>query len=223
MGSAFAGGAAGRASLGAEQRDHLLVCAAACISEHGLEKTRLRDVASTAGVSIGLIQHYFESRDHLVGEAFVWNCSELIARWQTQARSHPDAPWERILFLIDELTTSPDLDRHASTWLEFCAGAARHPELRGAVTAVFAAWRRIILDAVEEALRRRQIEPELPVGDVADILNALVDGLEMATAVRAGLVSPERFRHLVVTTASALLRPLDSPCRAPAAPAMRRE
>ena len=38
------------------------------IAEYGFDGLRLRDVSKTAGVSIGMIQHYFETRDGLVLE-----------------------------------------------------------------------------------------------------------------------------------------------------------
>jgi AcrR family transcriptional regulator len=93
-------------------RVQLLGAAAACLSERGFELTRLRDVAKRAGVSIGLLQHYFETRDGLLREAFSWSCAELIERSRDRARSS-SAPWERIVSLLDALLTDPGLKRHA--------------------------------------------------------------------------------------------------------------
>lgn len=44
------------------------ICAAAmrCFSEHGTEVTSLRMVAETAGVSVGLVQHYFGTKAALI-------------------------------------------------------------------------------------------------------------------------------------------------------------
>lgn len=203
-----------------EPRESILVAAAKCLSERGFDRSRLRDVSKYAGVSIGLIQHYFETRDQLLHEAFSWSCNELLARWRLRAESWPDDPWRRIVFLVDELTLGPDLKRHAATWTEFCSSAARHDELRGPVSEVFIGWRRLIVDAIEQARAMGLAEPEMEARDVADILNAVVDGFEMATAVDAGLVTAERFRALVIAVASSLLRP--SPVTVPPEPYLSR-
>lgn len=191
-----------------EPRERILAAAATCLSERGFDRSRLRDVSKYAGVSIGLVQHYFETRDQLLHEAFSWSCDELLARWRLRAEAWPDDPWRRIVFLVEELTLGPDLKRHAATWTEFCSSAARHDELRGPVSEVFVGWRRLIVDAIEQARALGLAEPEMEARDIADILNAVVDGFEMATAVDAGLVTAERFRQLVVAVASCLLHPV---------------
>jgi len=191
-----------------EPRERILAAAVTCLSERGFDRSRLRDVSKYAGVSIGLVQHYFETRDQLLHEAFSWSCDELLARWRLRAESWPDDPWRRIVFLVDELTFGPDLKRHAATWTEFCSSAARHDELRGPVSEVFVGWRRLIVDAIEQARALGVVAPEMEARDIADILNAVVDGFEMATAVDAGLVTAERFRQLVVAVASCLLHPV---------------
>jgi AcrR family transcriptional regulator len=192
-------------------RAELLNAAAACIAERGFERTRVRDVAKKAGVSIGLLQHYFETRDRLLAEAFEWTCRDLIERWQQRGSSSTAAPWERLTALIEELTGDPGLTRHAATWTEFCASSARHPELRPAVSAVYASWRQVIVDAVLQGAAAGQLDPVLPAADVADVLDALVDGFEMATAVNAGLITPERFTSLLLSVAATLLRPAEAP------------
>ncbi len=189
-------------------RDEFLSAAMVCVSERGFDRTRLRDVAKEAGTSIGLLQYYFDSRDALLTEAFRWTCEGLIKRWRRRAGTLSGEPWDKVTVLIEELTGDPAMSRHAATWIEFCASAARHPQLRGAVTDVFAAWREIFANAVEEGIRLGVFEPLFPPMDVADMLNAVVDGFEMAVAVDAGLVSANRVRHLVLAAAATLLRPV---------------
>lgn len=188
-------------------REELLRATAACICERGFELTRLRDVAQRAGVSIGLLQHYFTTRGDLLAEAFHWSCEELMERWRQQVAATSDHPWERVAKLIEELTAEPSLVGHATLWVEFCASSARHPELRSAVAEVFAAWRSHILTAIEDGREQGELRPELDPRDIADTLNALVDGFEMATAVDAELVTPERFRGLVLGAAHRLMCP----------------
>ena len=103
-----------------EQRERTLAVAGRVLAERGFERTRLRDVAEAAGVSIGLLQNYFETRDAMLEEAFSFMCEELIGRWREHAQLASD-PWQKIAGLIEELMTEPDPRAHSATWTEFCS------------------------------------------------------------------------------------------------------
>lgn len=49
-----------------ERRNQLIDTALQLFSEHGIEATRVSDIAQTAGVAQGLLYHYFPSKDALV-------------------------------------------------------------------------------------------------------------------------------------------------------------
>lgn len=187
--------------------DDLLAAAAQCIAERGFDGTRLRDVAQKAGVSIGSVQYHFATRDELLTAAFRWSCDELVERWRSRADSTTSTPWEKLEALIDEQTSDPSLIRHCTTWTEFCASATRHGELREIVADVYAAWRAFLANIIDEGIAAGQFWPELGTADLVDLFNATIDGFEMATAVGAGLLAPERFRALTLTLAISLLRP----------------
>lgn len=186
--------------------DALLAAAARCISRHGFERTRLRDVAREAGVSIGLLQHYFETRDALLIAAFQWSCEEFSGRWGLDQQSAAP-PAERIRRLIGDLAAHPTLTQRAATWTEFCACAARYPQLRAAVAEVYAVWRTFLIKAVTQGTEQGDFAPTMPAADVADLLNALVDGAEMAIAVDADLMTGARFQALALSAAQSVLRP----------------
>ncbi len=164
----------------------------------------MRDVAAAAGVSIGFLQNYFESRDAMLEEAFSYMCEELIARWRRRAELETD-PWEKIAGLIEELVGEADPQAHSTTWTEFCSSASRHPELRPPVVRVYDSWRRILVEAIDEGIALGLFSPGMAVGDIADAINAEVDGLHMAMAVGAGLMDEMRFRRLSLGVASMLL------------------
>ncbi|QUH02478.1 TetR family transcriptional regulator C-terminal domain-containing protein [Saccharopolyspora erythraea] len=177
------------------QREHVLRVTAGTLATHGFDGVRLRDVASAAGVSIGLIQHYFGSRSQLLAAAFEWSVDDLIARWRGVVAGQQD-PLDRLVLLVETLADDPELQRRSATWTEFCAAAARHPELRGGVQRVFRMWREILSDLVQEGTRQGVFRPRLPLGHTVDLLSALVDGCDMATASRAGVMDRDGYRGL---------------------------
>ena len=183
------------ADNGEGQRVRVLRVAATTLATHGFDGVRLRDVASAAGVSIGLIQHYFGSRADLLAEAFEWSVNDLVERWREVVAGQDD-PLSRIVALVETLTGDPELERRCATWTEFCASAARHPQLRDGVQRVYQTWRQILGELVEEGVRVGVFQPKLPVRQTVDLLSALVDGCDMAAASRAGVLDRDGYREL---------------------------
>ena len=53
-----------------ERRQELIEATLDCISEFGLKGATVRQIAIRAGVTAGLVRHYFESKDQMVAEAY---------------------------------------------------------------------------------------------------------------------------------------------------------
>ncbi|WP_406072031.1 TetR/AcrR family transcriptional regulator [Streptomyces sp. NBC_01020] len=185
------------------QRERILQAAAEVLAERGFEAGRLRDVATTAGLSIGSLQHYFETRDALFLEAFAWSIDDLIERWRRVAVEAGSA-WRRFELLIQALTSDPDLTRRCATWTEFCASASRREELRDGVRRVHAEWQTLMSEIVHTGLRSEEFTPVLPVDLAIGSLVVMVDGCELAVASGGGLTA-ERYAELLLGTARAVL------------------
>ncbi|MFJ8929532.1 TetR/AcrR family transcriptional regulator [Streptomyces sp. NPDC102364] len=183
-------------------REDVLRAAARVLAERGLDAARLRDVARAAGVSIGALQHHFETRDELFREAFEWSIEQLIARWRASAADAPD-PWHRFELLVQALTGDPELERRCATWTEFCASAARHPGLRDGVRSVHEEWLTLLTGIVEDGVIQGDFVPVLPVDTAIASIAALVDGCDMAVAAGGGM-TPERYADLLLGTARAM-------------------
>jgi AcrR family transcriptional regulator len=196
----------GRRAAGAgtdAQRERILRAGAEVLADRGFDGARLRDVARAAEVSIGMLQHYFENRDELFRQAFAWSIDDLIDRWNAAAASE-SGPWRRFELLVEALTRDPDLGRRCATWTEYCASAARHPELRDGVRRVEREWHTLFSSIVEQGVRTREFAPVLPTGTAVAALVALVDGCDMSVAGRGGK-GPERYAEVMLTTGRALL------------------
>ncbi len=108
-----------QAASGADQRARILVAAEAVIRERGLNQTRLRDVAAAAGVSTGMVQHYFDSRDRLLAEAFQYNNRRRAEAWGHAAVSSADA-WGKIESLITHALDPRRLAERSAVYVDFC-------------------------------------------------------------------------------------------------------
>ncbi|MGD6748590.1 TetR/AcrR family transcriptional regulator [Streptomyces sp. BH105] len=183
-------------------REDVLRAAARVLAERGLDAARLRDVARAAGVSIGALQHHFDTRDDLFREAFEWSIEQLIARWRASAADEPD-PWHRFELLVQALTGDPELERRCATWTEFCASAARHPGLRDGVRSVHEEWLTLLTGIVEDGVAQGDFVPTLPVDTAIASVAVLVDGCDMAVAAGGGM-TPERYAEVLLGTARAM-------------------
>ena len=188
----------------ARQRETVLRVAVQQIAERGYDSVRLRDVAINAGVSIGLLQHYFGSREELLAEGIELHCNLLLDEWQRLYETEPDA-WRRIVGLIDHLSHSHELASRAAIWADFVASASRRPELREPLARVYETWRRLVGEAIDDGVRLGVFELRLGRDDVVDLVIAQLDGATVALAGSAAHMSPNRMREIALRGAAVLL------------------
>ncbi|GGF15946.1 putative transcriptional regulator, TetR family protein [Williamsia phyllosphaerae] len=151
------------------------------VSEHGLERATVREVAASAGVSIGTVQHYFPTKDAMVVGAF----TEVVERIRRRVNAVPltaDVESDLRAVLGELLPVDARRRTEARIQLAFAARAAVSPAL--------ATLQREVLDdvraSVASAFRRRWGPDDAPRSrDAAAAALALVDGLAMH-AVSAG-------------------------------------
>jgi AcrR family transcriptional regulator len=185
-----------------QQRERILSAAEQQLVTHGMERSRLRDVAEAAGVSIGTVQHYFDTRDRLVAELFEWSAARRLHAWLAATSAEGD-PWTRLASLLDASLAEPLLWR-SRIWVEFCA-MARDEELRAKLGSFYDAWRPPFLDAIEGGIAAGIFHPSMAASDIADMLIMQVDGAEVAIALGAVGATPERLRRVLFETARVAL------------------
>jgi AcrR family transcriptional regulator len=185
-----------------DRRAELLRAAADEVARRGVDRVRLRDVAKAAGVSIGLLQHYFETRDGLVREAFELAALDSLRR---NVAAAPYDPWERLCAVFDDIVLAADAEREAVSWVDLCAGAIRHPELRPTVARVQEGWRELVLSALEDGVASGRFDPPLDPETAATAINALIDGVELSLAAGAlELGDRTAVRDLLIRSAAVL-------------------
>lgn len=189
-----------------EKREQILEAAVRCITRKGYEGVRLRDVSAEAGVSIGLIQHYFDSRDELLDVAISHASAQLSENFQAVGRGIPD-PWERIVALIEQLCSLPDVLAHTRLWMEFAGAAAKNPQLHPHLLSVYQSWHSYVQAAVEEGSASGAFHPVMAIDDAAAVLMAFFDGYEFEIAVDLIAANREDLRRRSTSLARALLQP----------------
>lgn len=186
------------------QRERILSAAEALLVSHGVERSRLRDVAEAAGVSIGTVQHYFDTRDRLIAELFDWSAERRLRAW-TDALPVDGDPWSRLVALLYASLPEPALWR-SRIWIEFCA-MARDDGLRAKLDRFYDAWRPPFRTVIEEGIAAGLFDPQAPVEDIVDLFILLGDGASVGISLQAPGIDAGHLRRLMLATAHAALRP----------------
>jgi AcrR family transcriptional regulator len=180
------------------RRAELLSAAAAVIARVGFDRVRFRDVAEEAGVSIGMLQHHFKTREQLGREAFVYVCRDRAARI-TEASARATTAWEQIETYLREALDWPGLFDRARTWLDICAAGSRDPALKRETALIFEYWRSPLLTAIEAGTANGELRPIVTSEAAADAILALIDGTEVR-AVGDDVNDPQIAERTLETT-----------------------
>jgi AcrR family transcriptional regulator len=194
----------GNEALRTAQRERILAAAENLLVTHGVERSRLRDVSEAAGVSIGTVQHYFDTRDRLIADLFDWSAERRLGVWTSSVPVDGD-PWSRLVSLLSASLPEPMLWR-SRIWIEFCA-MARDDELRAKLDRFYDAWRPPFRQAIEEGIAAGVFHPVMPVDDVVDLFIIFGDGASVGIALGAPGVTAAQLRRLLLETARMTLRP----------------
>ncbi|MEV1044460.1 TetR family transcriptional regulator C-terminal domain-containing protein [Streptomyces sp. NPDC049916] len=137
----------------------------------GLDGVSLRHVAAEAGVSTGMVQHYFRTKDEMMTFAFTMVEDRIRARCETAEA--PDAPRDLVRALLLQILPLDDTRRlEGHVGLAFLAYAAVKPAIQAGVREDAGRMRGFIAEQLRAA-GTKGVDPDR----AATGLLALVDGL----------------------------------------------
>lgn len=169
------------------RRLSLIAAAARVLGERGAAGASVRVICAEAGVSPGLLRHYFDGIDALIAETYAWTgrqVSDALAEAVAAAGSDPRA---RLLAYVTASFRAPIADPQLlATWIAFWSLVKANPEMERLHGEIYAGYR----GEVEVLLG----ECGLAAGDVrlaAVGITALVDGLWLELCLAPGTFTAE--------------------------------
>jgi len=114
-----------------QRRQQLIDATMKCIARKGMGSTTLGDVANEAGLSQGIVNLHFESKDNLLTETLRYLADEYKAQFnKAYEKSGPD-PAERLLALV-QLDLRPSIcdRRKVAVWFAFWGEVQSRPTYR---------------------------------------------------------------------------------------------
>lgn len=181
------------------RRRQLINATVASIHRHGFAETTVSRICAEAGVSTGIVHHYFDGKDDLLAETMRSLLDDLRSSVAGRLTGVTDAR-RRIGAIIDGNFAADQFAPQAvSAWLAFWAQVPHSPAL--------ARLQRINARRLQSNLRHafRQILPAASARSAAQGLGALIDGLWLQGALTPGGIGADEARGLAIAYVGSLL------------------
>jgi AcrR family transcriptional regulator len=171
------------------------------VAEGGVEAATLRAVAARAGVTPGLIRHYFGDKDGLMRVAYGRMMQGMVDPCLAAAVAAGEDPVARLRAYLAAALDPAALDgRTVALWAAYIHRTRQDAALRAAHETGYLAFR----DALEALIAALPV-CALPPRDAAIALNALLDGLWLEGGLLPQGFAPGEVQRIALTAAARLL------------------
>jgi AcrR family transcriptional regulator len=179
-----------------KRRADLVQAAIRCLAEGGMAAFKMERIAAEAGVSLGLLPHYFKSKTELLAEVYRAALYDDVNRKITDLVDTEAAgsPAERLCRIVDAII-DPDYLKPANltVWLALWGEIVVNPELRLAHRTLYRSYLKSLAALIDEVARDRR--RGVNGTEVARSLQALIDGLFLERALDKQAVSHADLRR----------------------------
>jgi AcrR family transcriptional regulator len=170
----------GAAQAGARCRQ-ILDAAGVCFAEQGFHGTSMARLAKAAGMSVGHIYHYFDSKEAIIAAIVEQELAKRLEVFE-QLKQQEDV-LQALIDRADQGLAARMEKRETGLRLEILAEAGRNPRIAAALRAADAAARRTFRGVVAKAVGRRAALGEADLQARIEVVIGVFDGM-MIRAVR---------------------------------------
>ncbi len=186
-----------------ERRQDLIEATLDCIAEFGLKGATLRQIAIRAGVTAGLVRHYFDSKDQMVAEAY----RAVIASLTEKAEAVQGDPETRLRdFIVINLTEPVANSRSLSLWAAFISQVRVDATLAVIHREGYLSFRNALEALVADFLVAKGQTPTAEeCRRHAIAINGLMDGLWLEGCLAGDLFRESELVTIAMTSVEAML------------------
>lgn len=146
------------------------------ISERGVHRVALEDIAELAGVSKGLLLYHFKTKENLVLATMRWALSSTANRIHG-AMAAARSPEAKVLAMIDAIWIGPETNRgFYITYLDLAGHAARNQTFTELAATFHSIVDALYAEAVQEGVEAGAFAVD-NVEEAATVVRAIIDGL----------------------------------------------
>ena len=186
------------------RRDDLISAALDLVSEGGPQAATVRAIAQRAGVTPGLIRHYFLTKEDLTRAAYQRLMDRMTADSAVVLQDGPDDPAARLAWFVAASISPPVVDPVAvGLWAGFLHGVQRDKAMREVHIATYLGFRDV-LQSLIAALPRTVTATGLRGDAIA--CNAIIDGLWLEGSVLPEAFGADEIVNIGLTAIGAILQ-----------------
>lgn len=186
------------------RRQSLIDATAHCLAEQGVAGASVRAICRAAGVSPGLLRHYFSGVEALIVETYRDVGAKVAAALDQAVRHAGDAPHARLEAYVVASFLPPVVDPSLlATWLAFWSLVKSDAAVALAHADIYRAYRSGMETLVTACLGEsgRGVDVRL----IVVAITALVDGLWLELCLNSSTFTPQEARAIAVQWLDALL------------------
>ncbi len=167
------------------RRRQLIDATIAAIDENGFSEATVSRISARAGLSTGVVHHYFGNKNDLL-EATLRDLANTLRREVVERLNRARNPRERVLAIIDG-NLAPSLFHRAgvTAWLAFWGEAPNNPRYARIQHIIIRRLRGNLIHALRTIVAPARLTP------VADGIGTLLDGLWLRAALTGGGITHE--------------------------------
>jgi TetR/AcrR family transcriptional regulator, transcriptional repressor of bet genes len=186
-----------------KRREALITAAQELVAEGGPKAATVRAIAERAGVTAGLIRHYFASKDELSQAAYRALMDQMTDFGAHLLDGAPPDPTSRLAIFVAASLRPPVVDGKAvGLWAGFIHQVRSDPALLAVHQTSYLRFRDA-LQALIAALPRKADASQLRREAIA--CNAVIDGLWLEGSVVPDIFGPGELEHIGLTSVGAIL------------------
>lgn len=185
------------------RRADLIAATQELVAAGGPEAATVRAIAARAGVTAGLIRHYFQSKDELTRAAYRSLMDGMTAKGSDALEGVGAGPEERLAAFVAASLRPPVLDAGAVVlWAGYMHKVRSDAELLAVHEGAYRRYRDV-LQGLIAALPRSATEDQMRSEAIA--CNALIDGLWLEGSLLAHAFEPGEIARLGLRSVGAIL------------------
>jgi len=189
------------------RRQDLIEATLDCVAENGLQGATVRAIALRAGVTAGLIRHYFPGKEELLQAAYATMMGRMTELAKTALATVEEKPRLKLAAFVGASLVPPVIDvRTFSLWASFIGRAGSDPALGVAHRAGYLGFRDEVETLVAEVLAdagRQAGEGELRRHAIA--INAIIDGLWVEGCLAGDMFAGGELAEIGIGSVEAML------------------
>jgi TetR/AcrR family transcriptional regulator, repressor for uid operon len=182
-----------------DRREQILAAAMVCFAKRGFHQASMHDISAEAGISVGLIYRYFESKEAVIATMADRHKKEIHEVLE-RARTAPSLLESlEILFTAHCCENSPKVQ--SAFVVDLYAEASRNPQVANLVLGVLQTAMEGLTDLIARAPEAQKSAHDLTPAEMAELIFAVGRGMLMRDVLQPPELSSEerRARQLEVT------------------------